>query len=163
MTRHRIRRFFPSAAVLFLPLAACSDSLAPLVSGQPYVLSAVNGQPLPFALPGSLSPPPMIVEGSVTILNDSMAQRHERSVRTIVNSTGDSVPLVGDWTYVGIYQRLPGQIVLRYFTWTPGQSGPLAPVETLFVSARGLTLREVGFAAPLDSLVRLFCVPTAAC
>jgi hypothetical protein len=159
----RTQHLFPITVVVLLPLAACSDSLAPLVSGQPYTLSAVNGQPLPFALPGNLIPPPMIVEGSVTILNDSMAQRHERSVRTIVNSTGDSVPLVDDWTYTGVYRRLPGLVELRYLTWTAGQSGPLAPVETLFVSPRGLTLREVGFVAPLDSLVRLFCVPTAAC
>jgi hypothetical protein len=148
-------------------LGACGDTTAPFSIGAPDALSLINGQRLPFALPGDFGPrstPLMVVEGSITISNDSMAQRHERLLRTIVDSaTGDSIPLVGEWTYGARYRREPGRLIFTYLTWTTGQAGPLQPVETLFVSARGLTLRELGFLPPLDSLVRFFCSPQARC
>jgi hypothetical protein len=146
-------------------LGACGDSTGPVLIGPSYALSTINGHTLPFALPGDFGPsstPLMVVEGSITFLNDSIAQRHEHLLRTIVDN-GDSIPLTGEWTFGARYTHAGGRLVLTYLTWTAGQAGPPQPVETLFVSLHGLTLREFGFVSPPDSLVRFFCSPLVSC
>jgi hypothetical protein len=156
-------RFVASCLAAVSVSLACNESTAPPI-GQSYSLSRVNGQPMPFAFPGSFgdsSTPLMLMEGWVTVLNASTAERHERLVRTILTSSGDSVPLVSEWTYAGPYRRLSGRLVLTYPTWAPGQTGPLHAEDTLILGAGRLTLRETGFVPPLDTLVRVYCLPSA--
>jgi hypothetical protein len=167
------RRYRPCALTRFVAFClvalsvslACNESTGPII-GQSYGLSRVNGQPMPFAFPASFgdsSTPLMLMEGWVTFLNASTAERHERLVRTILTSSGDSVPLVSEWTYAGPYRRLPGRLVLTYPTWAPGPTGPLQAADTLLLGAGQLTLRETGFVSPLDTLVRVYCLPSVSC
>lgn len=172
MTTLRRHLFQPAAPVAKLvslaglaALLACNDATGPAI-GRLYHLAAVNGEPIPFALPGTFgdsSTPLMIVEGWVTILNSSTAERHERLLRTILTSTGDSVPLVSEWTYTGPYRQLSGRFIISYPSWTTGQIGPSSPADTFLLRAGRLTLRETGFQQPVDTLVRAYCLEVASC
>ena len=73
-------RYAPSILAAALALVACSDGLAPVTVGAPYLLRTVNGQPLPWSTPSSDSSftPATITEGWVTLLDQTRAQRHER-------------------------------------------------------------------------------------
>jgi len=151
-----IRRAF-ALVVLAALLAACGDGL--LEVDRPLLLGNINGQPLPWVPPQTPAPPagPLaITEGWITIHNGGIAERHERLERWIVNGV-DSTLLLSDWTQGGPYRWLPGRIVITYPFWSMGSPGPYYPVETLYVSDRGLTLRETGFAPPLDSVIRVYC------
>ena len=153
-----------SLAALIASLA-CGELTGPRI-GQSYRLSTVNGQPMPFAFPGTggnSSTPLLMVEGWVTILSDSAAERHERLVRTILISSGDSVPLIAEWTYAGPYHQLSRRLIITYPSWSPGQIGPRNSADTLNIVAGGLTLRETGLLPPLDSLVRVYCLPSHSC
>ena len=142
-----------------LGLVGCRETTGPLSIGQPYALTLVNGQQLPFTLPANPpAPAAMIVYGSVTIINDSLAQRRER----ISESSDPSATPLSDWTFTARYHQLSGRLVLDYPDWAPGL-GPRQPVETLSVSGHALLLREVGLGAPLDSLVRRYCVAALPC
>jgi hypothetical protein len=160
-----IRHTLPLGAAL--ALLACSDALGPLNVAEPYLLRTINGQPVPWTLPPADSQyiPGTITEGWITILNDSVAERHERFGRWVLNPNGDSIPLFGEWTQTGSYERPGGRIiVLSYHFYVPGSLGPLQPVDTLFITRQGgLILRETGFVAPLDSLIREYCTTPSPC
>src|SRR5207245_11073253 len=113
-------------ACAFVALFACREAMAPLSIGQPYILTLINEQLLPFTLPvAPPAPPAMIVYGSITIINDSIAERRER----ISESSDPSVPPISDWTFAARYHRLPRGLVLQYSLWAPVQ-GPRQPVAT---------------------------------
>jgi len=136
-------------------LAACEDG--PLEVGRPLLLSNINGQSLPFVAAGvTLDPPPAITEGSVTFLRGGSVERHERLEQWVLTSPTDSTLLVNDWTQGGRYQWQPDRIIITYPGWAPGSIGAPQAVETLYVSDRGLTLRQTGFAPPLDSMIRAY-------
>ena len=149
-----------------LVLAACSDALAPVTVGEPYLLRTINGDPIPWTTPPADSQyiPTTITEGWITMLNDSLAERHERFGRWVVDANGDSIPLFAEWTHSAAYRRLSGRVVLTYHFWTPGAIGPLHAAETLYVTPRGgLMLRETGFIPPLDSIIRVYCTSAQSC
>jgi hypothetical protein len=144
---------------------ACTETVGPPV-GFTYRLSRVNGGPIPFAEPGTgrdSVTPVYFEEGWVRILNGSFAERHERLKQTILTNTGDSVPLVAEWTYVGRYRELPGSLVITYEFWSPWQIGPMQGVDTLTLQVNRLTLREGPFLPPFDSLVRVYCLAPFRC
>lgn len=143
------------AFVVVALLAACDG---PFEVGRPLMLANVNGQPLPWASPtDTMAHPLKITEGWVRILNGGFAERHERLERWDFASPTDSTLLQSEWTQGGPYQWSPGRIVITYPLWSPGALGPPQPVETLYVSDRGLTLRQTGFVPPLDSMIRAYC------
>jgi hypothetical protein len=148
------------AAFVVLVLAACSDAVTPAI-GEPYFLRTVNGQPLPWSTPTSDSTylPMTITEGWITILNDSLAERHERYERLVLAPNGiDWLPIIAEFTNVASYERGLTTIVLTYLP-SGGAVGPPQPAETLQVTRRGaLVLRQmVGYLPPLDSIVRVYC------
>ena len=143
------------AFALVALLTACDG---PVEVGRPLLLENINGQPLPWASPGDTMVRPLkITEGWILIHNGGIAERHERLERWFLTSPTDSQLLGSDWTQGGPYQWLPGRIVITYPFWSPGGLGPPQPVETLYVSDRGLTLRQTGFLPPLDSMIRVYC------
>ena len=147
-------------AVAFLALLACSDALAPVTGGAPYVLQTVNGHPLPWSTPPSDSQyiPLTITDGSVTFLDDSKAQRQENAGRWVLTPSGDSMWLAYDWMQIAFYKRGGSSIVLTYPDFAPGAIGPSHRAETLYVTrGGGLTLRETGLVWPLDSIIRVYC------
>src|SRR6266496_1354487 len=151
-----------AAAAALLALLACSDAVAPVTVGAPYQLRTVNGQPLPWTTPPSDSQyiPTTIVDGSVTFLDDSKAQRQESAGRWVIVRPGDSVWLASDWMQIAFYKRGASSIVLTYPLYAPGAIGPSHPAETLYVTRGGaLTLRETGLVSPLDSIIRVYCTP----
>jgi len=148
-----------------LALFACSDALGPLTVGEPYLLWRVNGQPIPWTPPSSDSQyiPATITQGSVTLLNGTVAERQEAYVRWVLDSQGDSIPLISAWSQTAAYRRQLGLLILTYHVFSLGAFGPSLPVETLYISPRGgLTLRTTGLVPPLDSIVRVFCT-TSSC
>jgi len=146
---------FAALVTVVVLLAACGEG--PLEVGRPMLLGNINGQSLPFVAPGALvDPPPAITEGSVTFLRGGMVERHERVERWVVTSPTDSTLLVGDWTQGGRYLWEIGRIIITYPGWAPGSIGAPQAVETLYVSDRGVTLRQTGFAPPLDSMIRAY-------
>ena len=142
-------------SLLLVVLVAACDG--PLEVGRPLPLGRINGQPLPWASPGDTMVRPLkIAEGWILVHDNGLAERHERVERWVLNSPTDSTLLFSEWTQGGAYQWMPGRIVITYPFWSYG-SGPASPVETLFVSDGALTLREVGYLPPLDSMVRRYC------
>jgi hypothetical protein len=140
-----------------LTLVDCSDALAPVSVGAVYQLRNINGQPLPWNPPPSDSAflPAKVTEGWIKFLDGSRAQRHERLERWVQLVNGDSTLLVSDWTQTAVYERLSDRIVLSYPPATGGGSG----VDTLYPGPRqSLILRQTGYLAPLDSMVRHFCI-----
>jgi len=136
-------------------LAACDG---PVEVERPLLLGNINGQPLPWAVPGDTMVRPLkITEGWILIHDGGMAERHERYERWFLTTPTDSQIIGGDWTHAGTYQWMPGRIVITYLSWSPGPLAPSQAVETLYVTDRGLTLRETGFVPPLDSMIRAFC------
>jgi hypothetical protein len=90
-------------------------------------------------------------------LNDTVAERHERLGRWVIDVNGDSIPLFAEWTQTAGYELQFGRLVLTYHVFSFGM-GPSRPAETLYVAPRGgLTLRETGFVSPLDSIIRVYC------
>ncbi len=153
-----------AAAAAALALLACSDTLAPVIIGDPYYLWRVNGQPLPWSTPPADSQyiPSTIVDGSVTFVSDSLAERYESYGHWVHNPAGDSTWLAGAWTQVAIYRRGATSIVLTYPSFMPGSIGPAHAAETLYVtSGGGLQLRETGLVAPLDTIIRVYCAAAA--
>jgi len=153
-----MRTSIATAAVL--ALLACSDALAPVTVGAPYLLRTVNGQPLPWSTPPADSQyiPTTITEGSVTFLDDSTAERHESLGRWVIVRPADSIWLSSAWSEIAFYKRGAGSIVLTYPGFLPGAIGPSHAAETLYVRRGGaLTLRETGLISPLDSIIRVFC------
>src|SRR6266513_1397604 len=148
------------AAIAVLALLACSDALAPVTLGAPYQLRTVNGEPLPWSTPPSDSQyiPMTIVEGSVTFLDNSTAERQESAGRWVIDPSGDSVWLSYAWSQIAFYERGARSIVLTYPGFQPGAIGPSHAAETLYVAREGaLTLRETGLISPLDSMIRVYC------
>lgn len=142
-------------SLLLLVLVAACDG--PVEVGRPLLLGRVNGQSLPWVSPGDTMVRPLrITEGWILVHDNGLAERHERLERWILNSPTDSTLLAGEWTQGGPYQWQPGRILITYPFWSYG-SGPAWPVETLYVSDRGLTLRETGYLPPLDSMIRVYC------
>jgi len=140
-----------------LALLACNDALAPARVGAVYQLRRINGQTVPWTPPlnDSAYIAATITEGWITFLDVSTAQRHERLERWVTNVNGDSTLLVSEWTNTAAYQRLSGRIVLTYGPSPGGGSG----VDTLYLGPRGsLILRQTGYLAQSDSMVRHFCI-----
>src|SRR6266496_945447 len=146
-------------AAALVALLACSDAVAPVTVGAPYQLQTVNGQRLPWSTPPSDSQyiPLTIVDGSVTFLDDSKAQRQESAGRWVLTPSGDSVWLAYDWMQIAFYKRGASSIVLTYPGYIQGAIGPSHAAETLYVTRGGLTLRETGLVSPLDSIIRVYC------
>lgn len=143
------------ALTLVALLAACDG---PFEVGRPLLLGNINAQPLPWASPTDTMVHPLyITEGWILVHNGGIAERHERVERWFFSTPSDSQLLLAEWTYGGPYQWLPGRIVITYPTWSSGGLGPPQPVETLYVSDNGLTLRKTGFVPPLDSMIRAYC------
>ena len=143
-----------------LALLACSDALAPVTVGSPYLLRTVNGQPLPWSTPPADSQyiPTTITDGSVTFLSDSLAERHESFGRWVLTPNLDSIWLASEWTQVAFYKRGASTIVLTYPLFAPGAIGPSHASETLYVTrGGGLLLRETGLVPPLDCIIRVYC------
>ena len=141
-----------AAFVAALALLSCSDPLGPLTDGTPYALLEINGESLPWSR--SVVPPvSRIVSGYVRIIDDALAERHERS--ELVDSAG-TVVAVGEWGRAGTYKLWFGRLIITYDAWPFGVPPPTRPVDTFYVSGKGLLLRETGFVAPLDSLVRYY-------
>jgi len=140
------------ALLAVVALLSCSDSLGPLTDGEPYALRAINGASLPWS-PPFLRPTTQISGGWVKILDDSRAERHERI--EAIDSLG-AVMAVAEWTHVGSYRLGFGRLIITYEAWQFSTYGPSHPVDTFYVSDKGLLLRETGFIAPLDTLVRYY-------
>jgi hypothetical protein len=141
-------------------LAACSDALAPITVGEPYLLRTINGAPIPWTTPvvDSAYLPTTITEGWITILDDSVAERHERFGRWVVGPLGDSIPLLAEWTRTASYRRGSATIVLSYHVFDLGPLGPSRLTETLHVTrGGGLMLRQTGLVPPIDSIIRMYC------
>jgi hypothetical protein len=134
--------FLVTTLIALLASASCDDSLSPLVLGTPYILSRINGDSVPWYADANKR----IIEGWVTLNNDTLAERHEAS--TLVSGTTS-------WTVSGRYTARPGMLIVRYQR-NPLEPGPLHAVDTFYVSGTGLTMREMGYPAPLDSMVRYY-------
>jgi len=149
------------AAAALLALLACSDGLAPVTVGAPYVLRTVNGEPLPRTTPSSDSAfvPATITEGWVILLDQTRAQRHERIGRWVLAPNGvDSLWIGSDWTQTAAYERRSNTIFLTYPTSMFEWFVPPQPVETLYVTPRGgLILRLTGLVEPIDSVIKMYC------
>ena len=146
-----------AAFAALLPLLACGDALAPVSVGGVYQLRSINGQPLPWKPPPDDSAylPMTVVEGWITFVDASSAQRHERWERWVIGVNGDSSLIVNDWTQTAAYERLQGRIVLSY----PPSPGGGAGADTLYLGPnRSLILRQTGYLSPLDTVVRHFCI-----
>jgi hypothetical protein len=129
-------------AVAAIAIVSCSDPLGPLIDGKPYALVRINGQPVPWTSPLGGS----ITDGSIKLDNDSLAERQEGFTN-------------GGWTFSGKYTLRFDRLIVDYRPgWQPGW-GPLHPVDTFLVSGNGLVLRETGFLAPVDSMVRYYARP----
>lgn len=140
-----------------LALAACDDAIGPDTFGQPFALSTINAQPVPWESP--LQSGYFITEGWITIIDDTTAERHER----LENRIGDSVVTFGEWTYRGSWEQRLGQLTINYPDFRPGRLGPLNDVDTFFVAGDRLVLKESGYIPPLDTIVRVFCRTAAPC
>ena len=140
------------AFVAALALLSCSDAFGPLTDGTPYALRAINGDTLPWSR-GPGTPTSRIASGRVQIIDDARAERWERS--ELVDSAG-TVVAVGEWGRAGSYTLRFGRLIIAYDAWPYGMSPPTRLVDTFFVSGKGLLLRETGFIAPLDTLVRYY-------
>jgi hypothetical protein len=145
----RMRRVTYVAA---LALLSCSDPLGPLTDGTPYALRAVNGDSLPWSSTPGGTPTSRIASGHVRIIDDARAERFERT--ELLDSTGTVVG-AGEWGRTGSYKLGFGMLIITYDAW-PFGTPPNRPVDTFFVSGKGLLLRETGFIAPLDSMVRYY-------
>ena len=145
----RMRRV---AFVAALVLLSCNDAFGPLTDGAPYALRAVNGEPLPWSA-ATVTPTSRIASGRVRIIDDTLAERFERT--ELVDSAG-TVVAAGEWGRVGAYKLRLGMLIITYEAWPFGPPPPTPPVDTFYVSGKGLLLRETGFIAPLDSLVRYY-------
>ena len=128
------------AGFLLTVLSCSGGPLDPLLDGKRYMLMTVNGQPLPQRIPYNISP---IDVGWVKLVNDSTGERHEHY------SDGT---IIGGWTALGRATLQNGLLILAYL---PGEVGPLNPVDTFYVSDKGLVLRE-RLGAPPDSLIRFY-------
>ena len=159
-------RSAPSILVAALALVACSDGLAPVTVGPPYLLRTVNGQPLPWSTPPSDSSytPATITEGWVTLLDQTCAQRHERIGRWVIAPNGvDSLWIGSVWTEAATYERGSNTIILTYATSAFEWFIPPQPAETLYVThSGGLMLRLTGLVPPLDSVIKVYCT-TSTC
>jgi hypothetical protein len=157
---NRLGRLLGAFAASFLA-AGCDDDL--IAIEQPYLLTAINGDPIPWSAPGDTSTRPLrIAEGWVMIHRGGIAERHESLKRWVLagGSDGeDSTELESSWTQGGAYRWSFDRIIITYPFWAPGQIGPSTPVETLYVSERGITLRQTGFLPPIDSMIRLYAKP----
>src|SRR6266545_3255101 len=143
------------AAALFV-LLACSDTIAPVTVGAPYQLRVVNGQPLPWSTPPSDSEyiPMTITDGSVTFLDDSNAQREEKTGRWVLTPSGDSQWLAYDWMQIAFYKRGVSSIVLTYPGYIQGTIGPSHAAETLYVTRCGLMMLSSGETRPVSRSVK---------
>ena len=141
-----------AAFVAALALFSCSDSLGPLTDGAPYALREINGESLPWSR-DSLTPATRVAAGWVQIIDDDRAERHERL--ELIDSAGTVVGQ-GEWGRSGPYKLGFGRLIITYDAWPFGMSPPTRPVDTFYVSGEGLLLRETGFIAPLDTLVRYY-------
>ena len=139
------------AFVAALALLSCSDALGPLTDGTPYALRAINGDSLPWSRP-VLRPTSRIASGYVKLIDDSRAERHERT--ELIDSSG-AVVGAGEWGRSGSYRLAFGMLIITYGDW-PFGTAPTRPVDTFHVSGKGLLLRETGFLAPIDTLVRYY-------
>ena len=140
------------AFVAALALLSCSDALGPLTDGTPYALRAINGEPLPWSR-SFVTPTSRIANGYVKLIDDARAERHERT--ELIDSTG-AVVGAGEWSRSGSYRLRFGMLIITYGEWPFGMSAPTRPVDTFHVSGKGLLLRETGFLAPIDTLVRYY-------
>ena len=131
-------------AATTLALLACSDALAPVRIGDPYYLSTINGQALPWSTPPADSQyiPTTIIDGSVTFLTDSRAERYESLGRWVLTPNGDSTWLAYVWNQVADYKRGASSIVLTYPLFIPGAIGPRQAAETLYVTSTGGLKRD---------------------
>ena len=146
-------------------MVACAEPAGPPL-GRTYRLSTVNGQPVPYrevGIGGDTSSALFLMNGWVTILDGSRAERHASLARIVQTSSGDSLRVVGEWTYTGRYLDHVGSILIEYGIWSPGQLGPDRRVDTLAVRLGRLTLRETGFVPPIDSMVRVYCQRSLPC
>jgi len=154
-------RSAPSILVAALALVACSDGLAPVTVGPPYLLRTVNGQPLPWSTPpgDSSYTPATITEGWVTLLDQTRAERHERIGRWVLAPNGvDSLWIGSEWTQTAAYERRSNRIILTYPTGMFEWFVPPQPAETLYVThSGGLMLRLTGLVPPLDSVIKVYC------
>ena len=141
-----------AAFVAALALLSCSDAFGPLTDGTPYALREINGEPLPWSR-AFVMPTSRIAAGRVRIIDDARAERQERI--ELIDSTGTVVG-AGEWSRSGSYRLWFGKLVITYDAWPFGMSPPTRPFDTFVVSGKGLLLRETGFIAPLDSLVRYY-------
>jgi hypothetical protein len=140
MKRHAIMLALMS---FLLVLASCGNPFGPLFDGKPYALARINGDPVPWTSPLGGT----IIEGSIKLDNDSIAERHE-------GFGGAS------WTYGGKFTLKMGRLIIDYGPgWQLGSLGPMHRVDTLYLSGNGLVLRETGFIPPLDSVVRYYARP----
>jgi hypothetical protein len=137
------------AAVLLVAALSCSSPLGPLVDGKPYALTTINGEPLPWTSPLGSQP---IAVGWIKLLSTHVAERHEE-IGTVDGGT------YATWTYTGHYTLRFGVLIVDYRPIGPGGGGPLHPVDTFYVSGNGLVMRETGYIAPLDSIVRYYARP----
>ena len=141
-------RFAVTIALLLCAVAflSCDDPLGPLVDGTPYALTRINGEPVPWTSPfGGTT-----TEGWIKIVDDTTAHRYEA-----YTNGGAS----GSWMMAGRYTLRFGRLVIDYGSnWNAGY-GPLHHVDTFFVSGNGVIMRETGFIAPLDTLVRYYARP----
>jgi hypothetical protein len=133
-------------ATLAVAVVSCSDPLGPLVDGNAYHLARINGENTPWTSPlGG-----QITGGLIKLDNDTLAERGE----DLANG-----PAIGGWGLSGRYTLRLGMLIIDYRpNWSPG-FGPLHPVDTFYVSGNGLVLRETGFVAPLDTIVRNYARP----
>jgi len=121
-------------------LVACSDPLGPLLRGIRYDLRSINAQ----ALPWSEGPGYQIMEGWIKLDNDSIAERHEKFASVVIT----------EWTKPGRYTLQDGVLIIDYRPgWCTCALGPAYPVDSFYVSGKGLIRREL---YPPDSIVRYY-------
>ncbi|HET8713738.1 MAG TPA: hypothetical protein VFM23_08680, partial [Gemmatimonadales bacterium] len=93
-----------------------------------------------------------ITEGSITIIDGFSAERHEQ----IKNFAGDTVVSMAEWTQRGDWDQRRSRLFITYGP-RPSRIGPRNDVDTLAISGDRLVLREAGYIAPLDTMVRVYC------
>jgi len=153
----RLGRLLGVFAAAFL-VAGCDDDL--IAIDEPYLLTTINESSIPSAFPGDTSVRPLrVTEGWFMIHKGGIAERHEVLKRWVPLGSEDSTELESSWTQGGPYQWSFDRIIVTYPFWAAGQIGPLTPVETLYLSERGITLRERGFLPPIISLTRVYGKP----
>lgn len=143
-------RRLPLCVSATLALVACSDGIGPLALGRPFALYSINNQPIPWESP--LQAGQFITEGWVTIIDDVYADRHER----IMTFAGDTAVSMAEWTFRGQWDQRRNRLTIDYGP-APSRIGPLNQIDTLFISGDRLVLRETGYVAPLDTMVRVYC------